>query len=146
MDRKLEEELFKKHPQLFQDKNKPPTESLICFGIETGNGWYNLLNKLCEDIMKTNPDPNFRFIQIKEKYGGLRAYPLGAASEEVWNIIDAAEKRSYIVCETCGATPSKQYDAGWIYNMCDDCWRKFAKKRDIYVWRVLSNKEEEESE
>lgn len=141
MSPNLEKKLFKKFPQLFRDKDKPPTESLMCFGIEASDGWFKILFKLCQDIMATNPDQNFRFSQIKEKYGCLRIYPMGGASEEIWELLDKAEVDSATICEQCGK-PSRMISAGWIYNMCNECWLEFAKKRGIYEWKYFDEEGE----
>jgi hypothetical protein len=42
------------------------------FGVECGNGWFDLLWNLCKDIEKLGY--NGRVTQIKEKYAGLRIY------------------------------------------------------------------------
>ena len=48
------------------------------FGREIDNGWYSLLNSLCEEIMqvynKHSYQPNINVDQVKEKFGGLRFY------------------------------------------------------------------------
>jgi len=49
------------------------------FGIEVGDGWYNLLYKLFEKIQKAikQGSPFYGFTQIKEKWGLLRIYDAG---------------------------------------------------------------------
>lgn len=99
MSPELEQKLIEKYPKLFRDVNRSPQETLICFGCEHGDGWYDIIDKLCgyithlqksvsyylglkEDI-KDSDDKSFDgrfhcpgvvFIQIKEKYGTLRVY------------------------------------------------------------------------
>ena len=46
MNLELQQKLIEKYPILFQDKDKSPKETLICFGIETGDGWYKILDDL----------------------------------------------------------------------------------------------------
>jgi len=41
-DRKLVE----KYPELLANSAKPPTESLMCFGCECGDGWHKILDHL----------------------------------------------------------------------------------------------------
>lgn len=50
MKKQLQKSLFEKYPLIFQDKDKPMTETCMCWGIETGNGWYWLLDNLCNNI------------------------------------------------------------------------------------------------
>ena len=46
MKRELEHKLIEKYPKLFQDvlDRKGPKETLMCFGCEHGDGWYDLLD------------------------------------------------------------------------------------------------------
>jgi hypothetical protein len=93
MSPKLEHKLIEKYPKLFKNVNKSPKESLMCFGMECGDGWYNILENLCgyiENLQKTHSYflatkdkndkhadfhcPDVTFFQIKEKYGTLRVY------------------------------------------------------------------------
>jgi RNase P subunit RPR2 len=77
MDRKHEEKLFEKYPEMFADRHKPPTETLICFGCECGSGWFDLIDRVCAYVshnFRTNWHlyPIYRFDQLKEKYGTCR--------------------------------------------------------------------------
>ena len=91
MSPELEHKLIEKYPKLFKNVNKSPKETLICFGCECGDGWYNILDNLCGFIVHiqechsyflTKKDgkcidfhcPDVVFDQIKEKYGTLRVY------------------------------------------------------------------------
>lgn len=99
MNAKLQQELLEKYPILFQDKDKSPKETLICFGIETGDGWYKILNNLfgyfymimdneyyipfkneyvIEGKFETYGTyikaPKIKLLQVKSKYGTLRVY------------------------------------------------------------------------
>jgi hypothetical protein len=46
MSPELEKQIALKYPKLFVNKNKSPKETLICFGCECGDGWYNILDHL----------------------------------------------------------------------------------------------------
>jgi hypothetical protein len=46
MNTKLEKQLIDKYPKLFKNGNRPPTESLMCFGCECDDGWYKILDHL----------------------------------------------------------------------------------------------------
>lgn len=77
--------------------------------IECGDGWYDILLKLCYivdnrlDYKKRLNEPLdfFYWSQIKEKFGGLRAYCYGA-DEYIRGAIEMAESMSYITCEVTG--------------------------------------------
>jgi len=46
MNPELEKKLIAKYPELYSEHDKPPTESLMCFGFECGDGWYDLIDCL----------------------------------------------------------------------------------------------------
>lgn len=47
MSPELEQKLFAKYPKIFRDANKSPQETCMAFGLEVGDGWYNLIDLLC---------------------------------------------------------------------------------------------------
>ena len=47
MDPKLQKQLYDKYPKIFIEKDLPMTATCMCWGIETGSGWFDLLNLLC---------------------------------------------------------------------------------------------------
>lgn len=53
MKEELEQQLFKKYPEIFKDTNKSPQESCMAFGLEISDGWYNLIDTLCEAVTYT---------------------------------------------------------------------------------------------
>ncbi len=89
------------------------------FGIECGDGWYGILDDLAKAIVAKSKRPPV-ITQIKEKFGTLRFY-VDAASDEVWDLIDAAEKKSATVCERCGKSGVLRADRSWIATLCDGC-------------------------
>lgn len=121
----LEDALVRKYPQLFQDVNKPPTESLMGFGCECGDGWYTLLDRLCSCIanhVKQNwkHEEPYRFMQIKEKFGGLRVYDCGH-DDTIFGMIFMAEEMSYVTCELCGSPASLCTTGHWLRTLCPSC-------------------------
>jgi hypothetical protein len=101
----LEQQLVTKFPALFGDRDKPPTETLICFGCECDDGWFDLIYTACHVIqshMEYKPEtPQFRFSQIKEKFGGLRLYHYGG-DDYTSAVCTMAESLSYKICELTG--------------------------------------------
>lgn len=53
MSPELEQKLFTKYPKIFRDANKSPQESCMAFGLEVGDGWYDLIDVLCEAFTYT---------------------------------------------------------------------------------------------
>ena len=101
MNPELEKQLVEKYPTLFKFHGGSPSETCMAWGCEHDDGWYDLLDNLCDYITnslrsnmyvrfkdgKTKTDehgtygsdtitksPEVRFSQIKEKFAGLRIY------------------------------------------------------------------------
>jgi hypothetical protein len=53
MSPELEQKLFDKYPKLFVQRKLPMTQTAMCWGIETGDGWYTILDRLCNQIQHT---------------------------------------------------------------------------------------------
>lgn len=115
-------------------------------GFECGDGWYELLRALGEELCsnwiqaknrlrraeaKGEPTEELRRIereafervpvaaQVKEKYGSLRFYADGL-DDAGHSAVSLAERFSERVCEVCGdkGEPTK---GGWIKCLCDRC-------------------------
>jgi len=95
----------------------------MCFGFECENGWFDLIWNLCIQIEKENPE-DFEVCQVKEKFGTLRFYPLGGAPEKIWDLIDAAEKKSETICEICGKPGTLKEHGYWLKTLCNFCASK----------------------
>lgn len=50
MSPELEKKLFDKYPKIFAQRKLPMTQTAMCWGIETGDGWYNIIDQLCRQI------------------------------------------------------------------------------------------------
>jgi hypothetical protein len=120
----LQNKLIEKYPKIFKDMNKSPQESLMCFGFECGDGWYWLIDKLCEFFVKIyrQTGANVIAVQVKEKYGELRFYfYIAEASEEtamrIYNMVRFFETLSIQTCEVCGEM-GVLYTSGWYKTLC----------------------------
>lgn len=132
--------LYDKYPEIFAQKDLPMTQTAMCWNICCGEGWYNILDTLCDSIQnhidneryriklhkemgKLPPDapdyPQIEFTQVKEKYGGLRVY-LNYYDQYIDGLIHMAEMMSYCTCENCG-NPGKPNEEGWITTLCQPC-------------------------
>lgn len=124
MRQELQQKLFDKYPKIFADKDKSIQETAMCWGIECGDGWYRLLDSLCDCIQQYidyNDTSQIVASQVKEKYGGLRFYYDGG-DELIDGMVWLAEHDSYNTCEQCGSTANvKQSEGGWIETRCDKC-------------------------
>jgi hypothetical protein len=136
MNEENTKKLFNSYPILYQDKNMTPQETLICFGFECGDGWFELINQLSLKLEELNNNnlPNGSCVvasQVKEKYSTLRFYIhfQGFFSEQekeyVCKEIKEAEKKSSITCEFCGAENGiSRNDFGWLKTLCVNCYKK----------------------
>jgi hypothetical protein len=129
MSPELEQELVRKYPALFTDYGATPDRSLMAFGFECGDGWFDLLDVLCAQLTALDPatDDNgdawpIRAMQVKEKYGTLRFY-IGPAPDEALTLIGFAEAMSARICETCGDR-GRTRGTGWLKTLCDPCAEK----------------------
>lgn len=80
-----------------------------------GAGWLPLVEELIVELKGLGWDGDLG--QIKEKFGGLRFY-VGAASDEMHDLITQAELKSFRTCEQCGA-PGELRTGGWVKTLCD---------------------------
>lgn len=119
----------------------PIQESLMCFGFEHSDGWFDLEWRLCEDLEKILGDfsPYYILRQIKEKFAGLRWYwgwrdglpedvPNGLGEKIRWRV-NQAEEESYKTCEWCGQPGELDSSQWWILTLCQDCKQKRADER-----------------
>ena len=90
----------------------------MCWGFECGDGWYHILDTLCQRIQDEcdQTGVQIKALQVKEKYGTLRFYT-DTGNEIFWDYIDEAELLSSVTCEQCGA-PGKIRGQGWYYTAC----------------------------
>ena len=121
MNIKLQNKLFDDFPYLYQQKKLSPRHSCLSFGIETGDGWFQLIYDLSKAITELND--TVQACQVKEKFGTLRFYT-NSGKPETWNqmnqLIVEAEMLSAETCEVCGKQGQIR-EEGWIVTLCDDC-------------------------
>ena len=128
MKKELEAKLIERFPQYFVDMYGDPSKTCMACGCECGDGWFDLIFKLCEDIEKLNA-LNFKAEQIKEKFGGLRFYYCGGVEDtskkyiftDVRQLVSKAEDDSYETCECCGSKENVTSEGNWITTLCDKC-------------------------
>lgn len=127
----LDKLLCEKYPKIFVNRNGDPKETLMCWGFECGDGWFNIIDQLCSNIQHRidwRQEQKEKYgrgegckqvvaVQIKEKFGTLRFYTEGG-DEEIYGMIRMAESMSCVTCEVCGS-PGKQRHGGWIRTLCD---------------------------
>ena len=50
MRKELQDKLYTKYPKLFGQKDLPMSQTAMCWGVECGDGWYNIVDQLCRGI------------------------------------------------------------------------------------------------
>lgn len=131
MKPELQQKLYKNYPKIFKQKDDDKTKTAMCWGISCGDGWYDILNVLCENIQNHLKNKNrdkpeeehliCEAVQVKEKFGGLCFYIYGG-DEKIEGMIDFAESMSYLTCSNCGKPSEKNKERrGWIYTLCTEC-------------------------
>jgi hypothetical protein len=111
MTPELEKELLDKYPKLFSNKQ--------FYGIECGDGWYDILDHLCGAITEYTYNPDDLYVdQVKEKFGRLRFY-LSREDDVIHGMITMAEYMSAHTCETCGKQ-GKVRGGSWLVVLCDE--------------------------
>jgi len=76
MNEKLEAELVKRYPILYQDYKGDMHKTCMSWGITCGDGWYHILDNLSRELTDIGNKYNLKIVadQVKEKFGGLRFY------------------------------------------------------------------------
>jgi hypothetical protein len=86
--------------------------------IDCGDGWLEIIKDLFDELVPLTKDmPDFRILQIKEKFGGLRIYT-GGGNDATEEAIERAEAKCYETCDRCGEKGLRRTD-GWISVRCD---------------------------
>lgn len=135
MKQELQNKLVEKYPKIFAEVGSTPQQSCMAFGICVDDGWYWIIDKLCQSLqfnINNNGHPQVVAAQIKEKFGTLRFY-VNHASEAQYEVIHFVESLTYDICEECGTTKDVSQDKGlWVKTLCNSCREnreKEAKKR-----------------
>jgi len=91
---------------------------------EVPDGWMRLFLLYCKAIRPALVNDNyleqFRFSQVKEKYGSMRLYDFGAPKEvrdQEWLYSGYSE----FVCQRCGNF-AKYRTSYWVEQLCEQCY------------------------
>ena len=141
MKKELDELLCSKYPKLFVERDLPMSQTCMCWGFSCGDGWFNIIDRLCANIQghidwKNRTEevvPQVVVKQVKEKFGTLRFY-ISGGDEYIHGLVAMAESMSAVTCESCGAS-GKLYGAGekgitgWMHTHCEPCEEARAVER-----------------
>jgi len=138
MTKELQEKLFNKYPKIFRQKDLSMMETCMCWGIDTDEGWFFLLDQLCNsiqsyiDLNEHLKIPQVEAVQVKEKFGALCFYTNGG-DNRIDGMIQLAENMSYHICEKCGTTENVGHTTGWIVTLCESCSNKEERYKNSWV-------------
>lgn len=134
MSPELDVALCQKYPKIFKNRDGSIMETCMAWGFECGDGWYNIINTLCEKIqhyidwksrdMTEEDKEAFQVVadQVKEKFGTLRFYFHGG-DEMIEGMVSMAEAITNITCEDCGNI-GQHRTQGWHRVVCESCEEK----------------------
>jgi hypothetical protein len=132
MKPELDKLLCEKYPKMLINRNKPMTETCMCWGFECGDGWFQILDSLMGNIQhhidwnnknfekgytQYKQVPQVTLDQVKEKFGTLRFYYTGG-DDVIDGMVRMAESMSAVTCEQCG-NPGTTGGQGWISTLCE---------------------------
>ena len=122
MKAELEKQIIDIAPHMFiYEGSDNPKRSLIYFGFQCGDGWFQLIKELVEKLKKLDVDKEIRVFEIKSKYAGMRFY-IDHGTNKIQKLISEYEIKAESVCELCGKDSTIKNDGYWLYTLCDKCW------------------------
>lgn len=68
MSPSLDKYLCEKYPKIFADRCKSPQETCMCWGVDTGNGWFFLIDSLCSSIQNHVNNPDYKPAKTFKNY------------------------------------------------------------------------------
>ena len=102
MKKELDDKLVETFPIIYRDRYGDMRQTCMVWGFSYSDGWFQLtwdLSEKLEEIAKAQPKPKdgeedcrLKAVQMKEKFGTIRAY-FNYSSPEVDAIIDEAEEK-----------------------------------------------------
>jgi hypothetical protein len=70
-----QKEIFEKYPKIFGDKDKPMTETCMCWGLEVPQRWLPIIDELCDAMT------NFAYTMNTLGFGGPIKFPQVVAEQ-----------------------------------------------------------------
>jgi len=128
MKHELQEKIFNEFDLMFSERHLPMIQTTMCWGLEVGDGWFDLIHDVCKKVLPI-ASPEFRFVQVKEKFGRLEMYTSGA-NDQIHEIINDASEKSLTICEECGKEGKLiESNRHWFRVRCDECWERLPIER-----------------
>jgi hypothetical protein len=149
MKKELDNYLVEKYPKIFVNRYGDMKTTAMCWGFEHGDGWFWLLDQLCDSIQSyidTNNGwrkddekiPQVIATQVKEKFGTLNFYFSGG-DDYIDGMVRMAENMSANICEFCGSTEDVGATQGWISIICKNCYVNSDDRISTRIWKENKN-------
>lgn len=135
MTNELDKLLCQRYPLIFAERNLPMTQTCMRWSISCGDGWFDLIDRLCERLQFWTDHykaPQVVALQVKEKFGELRFFPRDA-SQEQRGMICMAEAMSSRICEQCGKPGQKLVHDFWHMTRCPEHAPEGAITQDAFL-------------
>ena len=72
MKKQLDEALCAKYPLIFKDRHADMRTTAMCWGLDCGDGWYNIIDVLCGLLTSDYRHAEYVYESIKDKLGKSR--------------------------------------------------------------------------
>jgi hypothetical protein len=82
MRRELDEALCAKYPLIFKDRNADMRTTAMCWGLECGDGWYNIIDILCALLTSDYRGAHIRYDHLVEAGVGGILYGTKTVTQE----------------------------------------------------------------
>jgi hypothetical protein len=82
MKRELDEALCAKYPLIFKDRNADMRTTAMCWGLECGDGWYNIIDVLCGLLTSEYRQAKSRYDYLMEAGVGGILYGTKTVTQE----------------------------------------------------------------
>jgi len=95
--------------------------------FELPPGWLGIFAILCEQVNRELSEverQQFRWIQVKEKFGMFRGYHEGVTNKTliyVETMVNQMESLSVNTCQVCGQPGHKRVEGGCVRTSCNKC-------------------------
>ena len=132
MTKELELKLVEKYPVILKDYGGDVMKTCMHFGMECGDGWYDLIDELLGklDLISKNMGVQVIASQIKQKFGTLRFYydtviktdlnVNNYVEDIIRDVVARTEIKSAYVCENTGKNGTLCSRMGYLKTICKE--------------------------
>ena len=122
MRKGLQEKFARRWPGWF-DLDGTPTTTWVAWGLECGDGWFEIVWRLCSDLeplvteLEKETGERFEVLEVEEKLGTLR-FHVSHHTDKIDERIEGAGREASRTCTVCGKAGRRRGVSGRI--ACDE--------------------------